>query len=146
MRNPAVGPLEECRVSEELERLKSAIEEIFKARKRLPALRKKQPAALSASRELIAQLEALGIKLTEAARSLHENLIRLSAAGRSEFEAEFPRLCQQLGLLPITGSIDSSYRVRGAIEVRTNFARSQVRVSTPSETTTVTPPTARGVV
>jgi hypothetical protein len=103
-----------------------------------------------ASRELAAQFEALGIKLAETARSLQaflqERLTRLSAASRSKFEVDFPQLCREIGLLPITGSIENGYRIRGAIEIRTNFVKGHLRVSTISEIKTVSPPTAQHAV
>src|SRR5262249_17280886 len=112
----------------------------------LPSVYKQGAASLSASVERIALLEAQGIKLSEVARSLQAQLAKLSAAGRLQFEEEFPKECVEAGLLPVSGSIDGGYRVRGAIEVRPNFARGQVRVSTISETRTGSPPIARSTV
>jgi hypothetical protein len=135
---------------EQVSALRRQLTEIAGARKWLPSVSKQQSASLTASVERIAQLEVQATKLSESARSLHSSLqaylTKLSAAGRSQFEEEFPKQCQEAGLVPLTGSIDSGYRVRGAIEVRPNFARGRVRVSTISDTETITPPTAGGTV
>jgi hypothetical protein len=135
---------------EQLSALRSQLTEIAGARKWLPSVYKQGAASLAASVERIAHLEAQGIKLSEVARSLQSSLqahlTKLSAAGRSQFEEEFPKQCTDTGLLPLTGSIDGGYRVRGAIEVRPNFARGRVRVSTISETRTISPPVAGSTV
>ncbi len=145
-------------MSRELESVKSALDEAQKvlqrraneisvARKRLTTLTGRlndHVSLLRAHEELVPVLERLG--LAESARALREYVTSLSAAGRTDFEKDFPRLCQDLSLLPVTGTLDSGYRVRGAIEVRANFSRGQVRVSTVSESRTVSPPTARGAV
>lgn len=135
---------------EQLSVLRRQLTEIASARKWLPSVYKQGAASLAATVDRIASLEALGIKLSEAARSLHSSLrahlTKLSAAGRSQFEEEFEKQCAEAGLLPLTGSIDTGYRVRGAIEVQPNFARGRVRVSTISETRMISPPVAGGTV
>jgi hypothetical protein len=147
-------------MSTELESLKAAItgaqtklrqrmSEAAAVRRRLAGLTKrvddpKRAASLLKEQEqLVAEFEHRG--LPELGRALKEYLTSLSGVGRGEFETEFPRLCHDAGL-PVTGNLDSGYRIHGAIEVRATFSKSQARVSTVSETRIVSPPAAKGVV
>ena len=105
---------------------------------------KQTPAAFSSHQDLPGRLEQQGF--TDLARKLVDYIAALSTGDRNSFERDFPTLCEQVGLAPLTGRLDEGYRIRGAIEVRAFFSKGHVRVSTISTALTIAPPTAPEVV
>lgn len=102
------------------------------------------PAGFSAHQQLADRLRQHGF--TDLAERLVDYVSMLTTGDRNSFERDFPNLCEQAGLLPLTGRLDEGYRIRGAIEVRPFFSKGHVRISTIGTSLNIAPPTTSEVV